>query len=247
MNKVCITLLIVSAALASGSGATYPKSKISNDIEITQLSSHSYIHTSFTYIEGYGRVGSNGYIYINNNEAILFDTPMTEALTKQLVNWITVSLNAKIIGCVPNHWHGDCMGGLDYIHSLKIPSYANNQTIAIAKQKKLPVPQHGFNDTLTLKVGTESIVCTYYGAAHSSDNIVVWVASEKILFAGCMVKDANSKSLGNVSDANISEWPKTIDKLIKAYSTAKIVIPGHGNFGGTELFIHTKELLHQIK
>ena len=74
------------------------------------------------------------------------------------------------------------------------------------------------------------------------DNIVVWIPSELILFAGCMIKSGNSKDLGNTVDGDLIAYPKTIDKLITKFPKAKIVIPGHGQFGGLDLITHTKEL-----
>jgi len=89
------------------------------------------------------------------------------------------------------------------------------------------------------------IDCYYFGGGHTTDNIVVWIPSEKILFAGCMVKEMSSKTLGNLADADVNEWPSTIDKVIDKFPSAKIVIPGHGKFGGKELLIHMQELFNQ--
>jgi metallo-beta-lactamase class B len=75
------------------------------------------------------------------------------------------------------------------------------------------------------------------------DNIVVWVPSEQILFVGCMVKSMRSNDLGNIVDGDLKAYPVTINKLIDKFPNAKIVIPGHGQFGGFELIKHTKELL----
>jgi metallo-beta-lactamase class B len=152
-------------------------------------------------------------------------------------------MKLKIVGFVPNHWHADCMGGLRYLQSIGIESYANQMTIKIARTKGLPIPTHGFKDSLTLSLGDKLIHCYYFGAGHTLDNIVVWIPSEKVLFGGCMVKEFNAKGLGNIVDADLNEWPKTIDKVIDKFKTAKIVIPGHGQFGGLELLRHTRELL----
>ena len=86
------------------------------------------------------------------------------------------------------------------------------------------------------------IECFYFGPAHSSDNIVVWIPSEKILFAGCMVKSIDATNLGNTADGDLNAYPHTIDRLLSRFPDAKIVIPGHGKFGGLELILHTKEL-----
>lgn len=246
MNKTKIFIALICSIFSfSFAQKEYTKQKITDDIEITKLTEHSYIHTSYAEMPSWGRVASNGLIFINDSEAILFDSPINDSLTKILVRWITDSLKVKIVGFVPNHWHNDCMGGLSYLQSIGIDSYAYNLTIEIAKEKKLPVPAHGFSDSLILNLGDKIILCKYYGAAHSLDNIVVWIPSEKILFAGCMVKELASKGLGNTVDGDVSEWPKTINKVLDAYSDAKIVIPGHGTSGGTDLLKHTLKLLEK--
>ena len=164
-------------------------------------------------------------------------------MTKDLVNYLRDSLHVNPVGFVPNHWHSDCMGGLAWLQSQKIKSYANQMTIDIAKNQKLPVPEHGFKDSLQLRLGNKLIQCFYLGAAHSLDNIVVWIPSEKILFAGCMVKSMESGDLGNTKDGDLKAYPKTIDQVLKKFPTARIVIPGHGDFGGLELIRHTKDLI----
>ena len=95
----------------------------------------------------YGRIGSNGLLFVNGNEAFLFDTPMTDSLTMDLVSYIRDSMKLKIAGFVPNHWHADCIGGLGYLQDQEIESYANQMTIDLAGSKNLPVPDHGFKDS----------------------------------------------------------------------------------------------------
>ena len=226
---------------------TFQHIKVTEDIEIIQIAANSYVHVSYAQIPGFGRIGSNGFIFTDNGEALLFDTPMNDSQTMQLVDWIKDSLKVRIVGFVPNHWHADCMGGLNYLNSIGIPSYANEKTIAIAKTKKLPIPQHGFVDSLVLHLGNKTVICKYYGPAHTTDNIVTWIPSERILFGGCMVKELKSETLGNIADADLTEWPKTIARVIADYTSANIVIPGHGTFGGQELLTHTLDLLTKTK
>ena len=210
--------------------------KVSSDIGLIKLSDNAYVHVSYSVLPQFGRFPSNGL-------AFLFDTPMTDSLTKDLVKWVKDSLKVKLVGFMPNHWHADCMGGLAYLQSIGIESYANQTTIDIATTKKLPIPKHGFKDSLQLRLGDKMIQSYYFGAAHALDNIVVWIPSEGILFAGCMVKSLDSRNLGNVADGDLATYPATIDKLMKKFPDAKIVIPGHGNIGGLDLIMHTKELL----
>lgn len=219
--------------------------KVSDDIELIKLSEKAYVHVSVTEIGSFGLVSSNGLFIVQDGEAYLFDTPVTPEQTQTLTEWIQDSLNAKVTAFIPNHWHEDCMGGIDYLHSTGVKSYANQMTIDIAKEKGLTPPNYGFTDSLSLKMKGMDVHCYYLGAGHAMDNIVVWIPSEKILFPGCMSKDINSNWLGNVVDGDVNEWPITVNKIIEKFLEAEIVIPGHGQTGGLELLKHTVELLNK--
>jgi metallo-beta-lactamase class B len=216
--------------------------KISKDLELIKISENAYVHVSYTHLPKYGRISANGLIFINKSDAFLFDTPWNDSLTMVLVSYLKDQMNLKIAGFIPNHWHEDCMGGLGYLQSMKIESYANQKTIDIAREKHLPIPDHSFKDSLKLYLGDKVINCYFPGPAHSLDNIVVWIPSEKILFPGCMVKSLNSVDLGNTADGDLKAYPTTIDRLIKKFKDAEIVIPGHGEIGGLDLLIHTRGL-----
>jgi len=231
--------------IAGYSQLSIKKIKVSDDIELIKISDNAYIHVSYIEMQPFGRSSANGLLLIDKKKAFLLDTPWDDTQTKILVNFISDSLHAKVSGFVPNHWHNDCIGGLKYLNKQGIKSYANQRTINIAQEKGLPVPKKGFKDSLTLKLNNIEIQCYYFGKGHSTDNIVVWIPSEKILFPGCMVKDMQSNGLGNLSDANVNDWPKTILLVIDKFPLAEIVIPGHGQIGGKELLTHTMKLLKE--
>lgn len=240
----CILLIQGAAGYAQ---SEYPHLKVDDDITLVQLSSKTFVHISVAEMQGFGMVSSNGLVLVDEDEAFLFDTPVTLDQTERLVAFIEDSLQARVIGFVPNHWHGDCMGGLEYIHNCGIASYANQRTIAIAKSNGLPEAKNSFDDSITLQIKGITIECYYFGGAHSTDNIVVWIPSEKILFPGCMVKEMNAQTLGNLTDADVKMWPETIQRVIDKFPEAEIVIPGHGQFGGKELLLHTLKLARDIK
>lgn len=243
MKKSIFILVLILNLLPGISQADYPTIRISNDLELIRLSENAWVHVSYAVLPQYGRISANGLIFINNSEAFLFDTPWNDSLTTILVTYLRNHMGLKINGFIPNHWHEDCMGGLGYLQSLGIESYANQKTIDIARVKNLPLPSHGFKDSLQLHLGDKIIDCYFPGAAHTYDNIVAWIPSERILFAGCMVKSMNSTDLGNISDGDIKAYPQTIDYLIRRFKNAKIVIPGHGPVAGFELIQHTRKLL----
>jgi hypothetical protein len=133
------------------------------------------------------------------------------------------------------------MEELDIFHVQKIKSYANEMTRKIAIEKGLPVPQIGFTGKMELEVGNKKLVLQYFGPAHTSDGIVVWIPEDKILFGNNGVRNFNGW-VGNIGDANLQEWPKTIEKVKNEFGSAKVVIPGHGNYGGSELLDYTINL-----
>jgi metallo-beta-lactamase class B len=245
INHLVIIAIAVSVAFLQHPVYAFDhrKIRVSDDIELIRLSENAYIHVSVSEMAGFGKVSSNGLIFVDGNEAFLFDTPVTNSQTETLVKWIADSLSAKVSTFVPNHWHDDCIGGLEYLHSTGVKSYANQMTIDLAKANGMTVPQKGFKDFLPFDLHDKTVECHFFGVGHSADNIVVWIPSEKIMFAGCMVKDINSQGIGNLSDANLEEWLPTIQKVMAKFPDTKIVIPGHGQIGGQELLEHTKKLL----
>ena len=244
INRIKIlTALLMLFQLAGYSQSATEKIKVSDDIELIRISPKAYLHVSVSEMKGFGKVSSNGLILMDNGKAFLFDTPVTNEQTETLMAFVADSLHTKVVGFVPNHWHDDCMGGLASLNKQGVKSYACQMTIDIAKKEGLPLPEQGFTDSLSLKLNNTEIDCYHLGSGHSTDNIVVWIPSEKILFAGCMLKDIHSQTLGNISDANVEEWLKTIQKVMDKFPSAEILIPGHGQVGGKELLIHTRQLL----
>jgi metallo-beta-lactamase class B len=138
------------------------------------------------------------------------------------------------------------MGGLAEAHRRGATSYALDKTIALARRDHLPVPQCPFQLRTAVHCGTSMIFVTYFGSAHTTDNVVAWLPKERILFGGCLVKSLDSPSLGNTIDGDLKAYPVTLKKVKAAYPDAKIVVPGHGQWGGLEMIDHTLQLCKNI-
>ncbi len=216
--------------------------RVAEDLDVVRLSGRVYMHVSRYEMPPFGLVPANGLILVDKGEAFLFDTPWTESQTEVLLDWIENVLRASVTACVPNHWHKDAMGGLPAVHRRGIPTYAYDGTIAIARQKGLRPPEHGFASERTLKLHGLEVRNVYLGGGHSTDGIFVWIPAENLLFPGCMAKDAKAVNLGNTEDADVRAWPGTMEKALAAFPDARIVVPGHGQPGGPELLRHTRDL-----
>lgn len=206
--------------------------KISDNLKLSKLTENTYLHTGND---------NNGIVFADHGEAIIVSTPDSEKETLNLINWVRNNLKLKIVGYIIDRWHPDAMGGIKAVHDAGIKTYSNELTQKIAKDKGLPVPQIGFFPLLELKVGKEKIICNYLGPAHTEDGIVVWIPKDRILFGGNEVRSTGF-GIGNIGDADLSEWSNTIEKVKEVYGTAKMVIPGHGKYGGAELLDFTIDL-----
>ncbi|WP_395092872.1 subclass B1 metallo-beta-lactamase [Vaginella massiliensis] len=216
-----------------------------DDLIITQLSEHTYQHTSYFLTEDFGKVDCNGMLVQDKNEVIIFDTPADSTSSVELLSWVNNKLNNKIVAIVATHFHLDCVGGLKEFHKMKIPSYANFKTIEFTKEKGFNVPQNGFKDSLILNVGNKKVEAKFFGEGHTRDNVVGYFPSENIMFGGCLIKELGAGK-GNLEDANVAEWSKTIEKVKKEYSSVQLIIPGHGKFGNRELLDYTNNLFKTL-
>jgi metallo-beta-lactamase class B len=233
-------LLIVNLCLSQPT-ATKNEEVISEGLSVIKLTDHIYQHVSDLQTNDFGKVKCNGLIYINGDDAIICDTPTNDDLSSDLIGWIKKNYpQVKIKAIIINHFHADCLGGLRTFHQAGIPSYAHERTkeLLILKGDTTSIPQIYFSTSLEIAVGSKNIINFFPGEAHTRDNIITWIPSEKTIFGGCMVKSMNA-SKGNLADANIQAWPTTIEKIKSTCPSAKIVVPGHGDAGGQELLDYT--------
>ena len=232
-----LLVVIITVGCKKEKGEIYS----TDTLKIKKLTENTYIHISYLPTEKWGKVTCNGMVVIDNNEAIVVDTPVDNEVSKELINWIEQETKSTIKAVVPTHFHEDCLGGITTFHEKKISSYAGKKTIDLLKEQQ---PTHQFGNYIELPVGKNKITCEFLGEGHTKDNIVVYYATDKVLFGGCLVK-ALQANKGNLADANTNEWSSTVAKVKEKYNEAVWVIPGHGNEGSTDLLTYTIQLFKQ--
>lgn len=206
------------------------------ELEIKKIEEGVYLYTAYEKVEGWGLVGSNGLVVLDNKDAYLIDTPISATDTEKLVKWIDAQgFTAK--ASISTHFHSDSSGGIAFLNSKSIPTYASTLTNKLLKNKGEAQAIHSFTKNPFWLVKNK-IEVYYPGAGHTPDNLVVWMPEQKMLFGGCFVKP---EGLGNLSHAVIEEWPASTDKLIARYSSATLVVPGHGKIGDASLLTKTKQ------
>lgn len=224
--------------------AITPSTYQSESLVVQPVTENVFVHTSQLMISFYGTFPCNGMLFRHGDEVLIFDTPVNDTVSHELIDFVEQQLQCQVKGIVATHFHDDCLGGLAAFHQRGIPSYAQAKTIALAQQDSLEVPQHGFNDVLKLQLGKTIVINQHYGAGHTVDNIVSYVPSEKVLFGGCLIKSEGAGK-GNLADADVQAWSTTVARIKAALPDLQYVIPGHGDHGDTSLLNYTIALFEQ--
>jgi metallo-beta-lactamase class B len=240
-----VVVLLVSASLSLPVLGQSSRVELAPDLFVEPLASGVWLHVSSLEVKGWGLVPANGLVVVSEGEAALIDTPWTDEQTRLLAKWLADEHGAALTIAVPTHFHEDCLGGLGAAHELGAASYASETTIALAKKAGSVTPENGFKGRLDLSVGDFVVALEEVGKGHTVDNFVAWIPGPNVVFGGCLVKAAESKGMGNTADADIDEWPRTIDRVGSRFPGARIIVPGHGKPGGSELLDRTKELIEE--
>jgi glyoxylase-like metal-dependent hydrolase (beta-lactamase superfamily II) len=88
---------------------------------------------------------------------------------------------------------------------------------------KITAPTVSLEDTLTIRENALEARILFLGAGHTDGDVVLYLPSKKIVFAGDLFFNG---AIPNVQDASVLEWLKTLDKLLKL--DAEKYLPGHG-------------------
>ena len=212
------------------------------EMSITHLTGDFYIYTTYNFFDGIPFPSNSMYI-VTDKGIVMLDTPWDPEFTRPLVDSIEKVHNKKVIMCLATHFHDDRTAGLEILRKRGVKTYSTSMTKRLCKERNEKQAEYVINRDTTFNFGNHSFSTYYPGAGHSPDNIVVWFDKEKILYGGCIIKSTESEKLGNIVDANITAWMKSIKDLMKRYSNAVYIIPGHFGWEDTRSMKHTLKLL----
>jgi metallo-beta-lactamase class B len=216
------------------------------NIKVTRLTDGFYVHTSYKLLGG-KPFPSNGLIVDTQDGVVLIDTGWGKKPTKEILNWVEKNLHKKVVLCIVSHSHDDRMSGINELRKKNIRVISTKLTAEKTAESEFSKPEGILPADTTFTIGKIQIQTFYPGPGHTEDNITVWFPGQKVLFGGCFVKSTEAKDLGNIADANLIEWPNSLQKVIAKFPEVKYVIPGHQSWETTKSLQHTLELLNQKK
>jgi metallo-beta-lactamase class B len=219
--------------------------------EIIPLTKGVYIHQTFSDIPGYEKFAANGLIVEGDTSVWIVETGWDTAQTRQIIGWVRANLNKPIFGCIITHAHNDRLAGIPVLEKEQIPAISSEYVAAKAVERKLPVPVVGFDRVALIQESGIDIFVYYPGPGHTEENLIVLLQDKNVLFGGCFVKNCEATDLGNLEDADLEGWQRSLStvKLMMDTNWPKIewIIPGHGGWMCLDAVDHTLFLLSEEK
>ena len=203
--------------------------RLADDLWIKAIGVRTWLFSFTAPIDG-GKViyPANGVLHQHGNQLVLIDPGWNPAQADALISWCRREHGRTPTGAIVTHFHEDRIGGIPALDRAGIAVAMSPITRAMIGGVRI-APDALPGPFAERHFGLE----TYYpGAAHSPDNIVVWLADERTLVGGCMIKSVTSPNLGNLGDASIPAWRDSIERVATLYGRAARVIPGHGTISG---------------
>lgn len=211
-----------------------------------QVAPHTY------FVQGRAELGSsenqnfisNAGFVVTPKGVVVIDALGSPVLAKKLIQEISKVTKQKIIAVVVTHYHADHVYGLQEFKKIGAKIYAQGEgrnyiSSETAKQRliasridfapwvnaqtKLLPADTWIDKQLKLNIGGVEFLISRVGPAHAPEDLLVYIPSEGVLFAGDLVFRGRIPFVGN---ADSKGWLKALDEFEQF--NPKVVIPGHG-------------------
>lgn len=232
-----------------------------------QVAPHTY------FVQGLAEMGngknqnfiSNAGFVITPKGVVVVDALGSPVLAKKLIAEIKKITPQKVVAVIVTHYHADHVYGLQEFKNIGAKIYAQGEgrnylSSETAKQRliasrvdfapwvnastKLMGADVWVDQSYTLTVGGIEFKIGRVGPAHAPEDLIIYVPSEKVLFAGDLVFRGRIPFVGN---ADSRGWLHALDE-IQALNPS-IVIPGHGAYSSNpaEDILFTREYLKYLR
>jgi glyoxylase-like metal-dependent hydrolase (beta-lactamase superfamily II) len=210
------------------------------------------VSPSAWYVQGESALGSpTNRNFISN--AGFIDTPAgvvaidalgSPALARELIAEAKRRTGKDVTLVILTHYHADHVyglqefkrvgakviaqrGGLDYLNSqtaqLRLEASRKELAPWIDANTHLVAADEWIDGPREIVVGGVKLVLQPVGPAHTADDMVIYMPSEKVLFSGDIVFRGRIPYVG---DADSGHWIAALNNVLK-YDT-KVIVPGHG-------------------
>ncbi len=232
-----------------------------------QVAPHTY------FVQGLPEMGSsqnqnfisNAGFVITPKGVVVVDALGSPILAKKLIAEIKKLTPQNVVAVIVTHYHADHIYGLQEFKKIGAKIYAQNQGLSYlasetARQRlsasrvdfapwvnsstKLMAADIWIDQNHTLTIGGVDFKISRVGPAHTPEDLMIFVPSEGVLFAGDLVFRGRIPFVGS---ADSKGWLSALDAIEQL--NPKIVIPGHGDYSiqPTEDIAFTRNYLKYLR
>lgn len=181
-----------------------------------------------------GGLANTGFI-VGDKEAVAIDAQMTADTAKQMIDEIKKTTPKPLTKIILTHSDADHVNGLaGFPQGIEVISSAQAKN-EMAEALKAPnaqalqpyLPSKTFSDKMELDLGSERVQLFYFGPAHTSGDIVVFIPARKLAFVGDLVFIGRDPLIHRQKGGNSTGLIQVIQAILRL--DAERFVPGHGN------------------
>lgn len=260
VNAIFFTAIYAQAVVAQ----TDPAGVLLNPVKVA---------TNTYFVQGLAEMGtsanqnfiSNAGFVVTPKGVVVVDALGSPVLAQKLLAEIKKVTNQKVVAVIVTHYHADHVYGLQEFKKIGAKIYAQGEgrsylSSETAKQRllasrvdfapwvnantKLIAADVWIDQQTKLNIGGIDFIVSRVGPAHAPEDLMVYVPSERVLFAGDLVFRGRIPFVGN---ADSKGWLIALAEIEKL--NPNIVIPGHGNYSvkPAEDIAFTREYLKYLR
>ena len=244
-----------AACLLVGTGIAYPVPVLAAEnpsVTLSHVSGGVYVVEDSYYIK------ENSAVYIGPEYVTVIGSTWTPETARELAEKIRTITDKPIREVINTNFHTDRAGGNAYWLSIGAELVSTEMTsnamrngwddVVAFTRKGVPdypalplvMPTRVMQGDFELQGGRVRAI--YLGPSHTQDGIFVYFPEERVLYGNCILK----QELGNLSHADLAEYPRTLEKLKQLGLDFDTVIAGHQDaLHGPELIDHYQGLLKE--
>lgn len=242
LMKILLLIMLVTTSAADAAEPVYPVQQLSPQLQVQQLAPKLWLHRTEQKLSTGQTFTSNGLILQTESGIWLLDTAWGYYPTVDLLHWIDVVLKQPVVQAIATHGHDDRVGGAAALAQRGIPLQVSQQTMQSADPNIQPMLQVSANLAVGERFSQGPVEWLYPGPGHTKDNIVLYLPKYQLLFGGCAIKAPKYPGLGNIADADLNQWPHSLNRIKQAYPDLNLVVPGHGDVGDSQLLDYSLQL-----
>jgi glyoxylase-like metal-dependent hydrolase (beta-lactamase superfamily II) len=187
-----------------------------------------------------GGSGSNGGVIFGEGEILVIDAKMTEESVNQTIEAIRVISDDPITYLVNTHSDGDhIMGNRYFPKSVTFIAQENcrddffkenfGRESDWGEPEFYPfTPSLTFKENLNIWLGKDKVELHYFGAGHTTGDIVVYHPGDKIAFLADLYFGTRPQLIHSNKNGNSFEYVKTLTKMLETLD-AEVFLSGHSD------------------